>query len=60
MSATLTILTKDHILAYVDGDLPADQREDVEAAIMDDDRARRIFQSAKSAQSGRDRAWADD
>lgn len=43
---SLNIITPDHILAYVDGNLPAAQRQDVEAAVRDDDRAATALRAA--------------
>lgn len=49
MSARINIITPDHILAYVEGYLSSTEREDVEVAVRDDDRAARALQAAEAA-----------
>lgn len=43
MSVELTIITKDHILAYIRGDLASTDRELVRKAIDTDDRAKKFY-----------------
>lgn len=50
MSATLNIITPDHIRAYAEDRLTPEERQDVEAAVRNDDRAARALERAKAAQ----------
>lgn len=48
MAHTLNIVTSDHILAYVEDRLAAEERQDIEAAVRDDDRAADALRAAQS------------
>lgn len=43
MSVELTIITKDHILAYIRGDLAPAEKELVRRTIANDDRAKEFY-----------------
>lgn len=60
MSATLNIITPDHIRAYAEDRLSPEERRDVEAAVRNDDRAARALKKAKAAQSGACASKAED
>lgn len=49
MSATLNIITPDHIRAYAENRLTPEERQDVEAAVRNDDRAARALERANAA-----------
>jgi len=51
VSATLNIITPNHIRAYAENRLTPEERQDVEAAVRSDDRAARALERAQAARS---------